>query len=127
MNLKSIPEEAADCRAAFAAMPAAKCALHVHHEQGPVERLEGTPEARISYILDCKPKGEQALRLRLFRPISEPAQDRYDAERKAALDRYDAETQAAWDRYHAEGKPAHDAICQPGCPWDGKTIFGGAK
>ena len=101
MNLKSIDEEAAACRAAWAAEPDAKYGAHIHHE-GPCEALTEPIEARIAFILANKVPRERALRLRLMRPTTEEAFKAYDAARAEA----------------------HRLICSiEGCPFDGKTIF----
>jgi hypothetical protein len=68
LRLKSVEEEAADCRAAFQGVPVGALALHVHHGV-LVEPLIEPAENRIRYILEAKPQDEKALRLRLFRPI----------------------------------------------------------
>src|SRR3990167_777192 len=67
MKLKSIEEEAADCRAAWAANPEVKVAHCLHHEIH-LEPLTDPIENRLAYILTEKPEEEQALRLRCLRP-----------------------------------------------------------
>ena len=99
-ELKSIADEAEDCRAAWAAMPGATRGLHIHHGE-PVDVLRQPITNRIAYILDEKPKAEQALRLRLMRPLTAPALKIYEEARAQA----------------------HAAICVADCPWDGRTIF----
>ena len=165
--LRSIDEEAAACRAAFAAMPEAKYAVHLHHEE-PVESLNEPAENRIRYILEEKPKEERALRLRLFRPVTGPAYAEYqrvrapaEAEyrrvrapayaeyqlvcapawaeyqrvRAAAWAEYQRVCDITWAEYERVRAPAwveyqrvcdtaHAALCVPGCPFDGKSIFG---
>ena len=69
IKLKSIDEEAADCRKAFVNSKIGDLVQHCHHEIG-CEVLIEEAEARIAYILSYKPVPEQALRLRLFRPIA---------------------------------------------------------
>jgi hypothetical protein len=64
--LGTIEEEAAACRAAWAANPA-KWGWHIHHDTLCEERAYPI-EDRIAYILTQKPKAERALRLRLMRP-----------------------------------------------------------
>ena len=130
----SIDEEAAACRAAFAAMPEAKYAVHLHHEE-PVEALNEPAENRIRYILEEKPKEERALRLRLFRPVtataraeyqrvSAPAHAEYQRVSDTAWAEYQRVRDTAWAEYQLVRAPAHAAICVPGCPFDGKSIFG---
>ena len=141
MMLKSIEEEAADCRAAFANVPVGALAWHVHHDV-LVEPLALSAEARISYILNHKPEQEQALRLHLFRPVTGPLPpelDKASAElgkasaewHKASAEWYKA--RAAWGKACAEWGNAcaeWDKACAewhrqqcPDCPWDGQTIF----
>ena len=114
MKLQSIAKEAAACRAAWAAMPDATAGVHIHHEAA-AETLMEPIAARITYILNDKPKEEQALRLRLMRPVTASARDEYVKI-----------TASAWDEYDKVRASAHRAICPtPDCPWDGRSIFGG--
>jgi len=69
LKLNSIKKEAAACRKAFGKFPIGGFTLHCHHEQSG-ETLNDLVEKRITYILSFKQEHEQALRLRLFRPIS---------------------------------------------------------
>ena len=151
MQLKSITEEAADCRAAWADAPKAKIAHCCHHEVH-VEPLTEPAENRIEYILREKPKREQALRLRLFRPWTvrlPKAMQKADADwQKADADRQRA--YADWQKAYADRQKAYadmqkaDADWQkayadwqqtpafikehtklfPDCTWNGKSIFG---
>ena len=73
--LKSIPEERADCIAAFEAHPDARHVWNCHHEV-ICEPLGLEAETRflsfmdrINYIAARKPEKEQALRFRNFRPV----------------------------------------------------------
>jgi len=100
LELKSIEGEAADCRAAWAAVPDAAAGLHIHH-QVAAEALTEPIAVRITYMLTQKPQRERALRLRLMRPLKAPA----------------------WAEYERLCKAAHDVICVEGCPFDGSTIF----
>ena len=68
--IKSIEEELADCRQAFAEHPDAKTVWCCHHEV-LVEELTDPFEARISYILSDKPEEERAVRFRNFRPVKD--------------------------------------------------------
>ena len=70
--IKSIEEELADCRQAFAEHPDAKTVWCCHHEV-LVEELTDPFEARISYILSDKPEEERAVRFRNFRPVKNEA------------------------------------------------------
>ncbi len=149
LTLKSIEEEAAACREAFKGFPVGGYVLHCHHDQ-PVEVLWEDAEHRVTHILTQKPENERALRLRLFRPVSEK-ELKADAERKKAgaepqkadaewkkvvaeLQKADAEwkkADAAWKKASVEWKKAdaalgvliHAHFCVPDCPWNGKTIF----
>ena len=76
LRLKSITREAADCRAAWAAVPEATTGVHIHHVV-VAETLTEPIEKRIAYILAKKPKAEQALRLRVMRPVVVPAWAEY--------------------------------------------------
>ena len=115
MKLGTIAAEAKACRAAWAAMSDATHGVHIHHET-VAEPLTEPIEARIAYILTQKPKAEQALRLRLMRPVT-----------AAALAEYERVTAAAWAEYQRITAAAHAAICPtPDCPWDGTSIFGDA-
>jgi hypothetical protein len=136
--LKSIKEEATDCRAAGKGFKAGTFALHCHHKI-LAEPLTEDAENRIAYIISSKPKHEQALRLRLFRPVPEKKlakRQKADAERQKAYAEWqkaDAERQKAyaeWEKAYAEREKAdaelavliHAKVCKD-CPWDGKTIF----
>jgi len=104
MELGTIHEEAALCRAAWVGRPIGTIAIHCHHEM-EIEPLTETAENRITYILQIKPESEQALRLRLFRPSIIPA--KLDAARakwgaaRAKLDEARAELDAAWAKWDA--------------------------
>jgi hypothetical protein len=127
MELGTIHEEAALCRAAWVGRPIGTIAIHCHHEM-EIEPLTETAENRITYILQIKPESEQALRLRLFRPSIIPAKlDAARAKWGAARAKLDA-ARAKWDAARAERGLPHSAFCTtPDCPWDGKTIFPKAK
>jgi uncharacterized membrane protein YqiK len=108
MKLKSIEEEAADCRKAFKGFPIGGYTLHCHH--GCVgEILTEEAENRITYILTQKPESERALRLRLFRPVFKEKLEA-DAEGQKAY--------AEWQKANAERQKAYaerqkaDAECQ---------------
>ena len=141
-------EEAALCRAAFVGVKVGARVWHCHHMK-VVEKLTERAGNRIDYILTYKPDAEQALRLRLFRPVRHdaavaparkaydaavaparkaydaavaPAQAAYDAAVAAARKAYDAAVAPAQAAYDAAVASAHEREC-PGCPWDGSTIF----
>lgn len=132
-ELKSIDEEAADCRTAWAAAPGATAAVHLHHDVA-ADALLDPIEFRIAYILTKKPEHERALRLRLMRPLTAPARAEYgrvtaqawaeyERVRAQALAEYERVTAPALAEYKRVTKIAHDAICFEGCPFDGSTIF----
>lgn len=147
MKLQSIPAEDRACRAAWAAMPDAVAGAHIHHE-APVELLTEPIENRIAYIRSEKPEAEQALRLRLMRPVSTAAWADYEwavapawadyeriedkawaeYERVKAWAEYERVKAAAWAEYKRFVAVAHAAVCPtPDCPWDGFSIFGGKR
>ena len=68
MNLGTIEEEAAACRAAFAGVGVGALAWCIHHGI-ELEILVEPPEARIEYILTSKVSAERALRLHEMRPV----------------------------------------------------------
>ena len=114
LKLRSIATEAKACQAAWAAMPKATAGVHIHHEY-VAEKLTEPIENRIAYILSDKPQKEQAIRLRLMRPVTAPAWAEYDKVTAAALAEYDKVTAAA-----------HLALCPtPDCPYANGSIFGG--
>jgi hypothetical protein len=97
-------EEAALCRAAWKAHPS-KWGWHIHHEVLAEERVNAI-EDRISYILSGKGVSEQALRLRLLRPV---LNDAAMAESRKAYDAALAEPQKAYYAALAESQKAYDA------------------
>jgi len=108
LELKSIEEEAADCRDALANTQVGDLVWLCHHEV-LMERLYEPAENRINYILSSKSTGEQALRLRCFRPV-DVERLQADAERRKA----DAECRKAYAEYrkaNAECRKAN-AECQ---------------
>lgn len=109
LELKSIEEEAADCRAAWAAAPHAKVA-HCYHHDIHIESLNSPPEGRIQDILENKPIAERALRLRLFRPY--PLDPACADWRKADANQQQSSTFIA-----------KHARLFPDCTLDGKSIF----
>jgi hypothetical protein len=136
IELRSIEEEAAACRAAFEAAPDAEWAWHREHD------VLFDPAAdwadRIEVILTVKPEPERALRLRLFRPTppalaaawaayaSAPLQAVYDAARASGRPAWDeayAPLREAMAAYHVAVAAAHATTCDPDCPWNGWAIF----
>ncbi len=67
-KIKSIEIELTACRKAWAANPTAKLAWCCHHAV-ELEILTEPAKNRINYILSCKSKEEQAIRLHNFRPV----------------------------------------------------------
>ena len=134
IKLKSIKAEAEACKKAWKGMKVGTRAVHCHHET-MTEELTEVATNRINYILAEKPLKEQALRLRLFRPVKGPAWDEYQEVTRPAWKTYeditgqalktyeDIEVQA-WKTYKDIKGPAHKLICkEKNCPWNGKTIF----
>ena len=121
--LKSIQEEAADCRKAFEGVEVGALVLHCHHEY-LAEPLNEPADHRIEYILKHKPEHEQSLRLRLFRPVSQEVINRNADWQKA--DAYRQKSYADWQKAYEDGQKVgaliHFDVCKD-CPWDGKTIF----
>ncbi len=144
LQLGTIEEEAALCRAAWATSKGGELAVHCHHEI-ELESLIGPAEDRIVYILRCKAEDERALRLRLFRPANTELftsemrkayadRQKADADYMAKADADYADWQKAfaywqkaddaWQKAAADSGIAHDRLCsQPDCPWNGHTIF----
>ena len=108
--IKSIEEELADCRQAFAEHPDAKTVWCCHHEV-LVEELTDPFEARISYILSDKPEEERAVRFRNFRPvkneatIARPYKDYKTAVAKA-MEGYNAAIAKPWEDYQTANAKA---------------------
>ena len=88
LKLKSIAEEANACWKAFKNIAIGSNVVHCHHSR-EYETLEEPAENRISYILSNKPKREQALRLRLFRPVKGSALAEYKKVKGPALVEYE--------------------------------------
>jgi hypothetical protein len=118
VTLKSIEEEAADCRAAFAGrdyVPGGPMVLvaHLHHEI-EYEPLTEPIENRIEYILIGKAQHERALRLHVMRPI--PSDFVFSEEMQKA--------DADWQKADADWQHQHSDICHvPDCPWERKDDF----
>ena len=123
MKLKSAEKEAADCLKAFKNFKVGGVVVHCHHEE-PSEKLSEPAKNRINYILKEKPKKEQALRLRLFRPVKGPARAEYENVQVPAWAEYEkVEGQALAEYRKVEGQ-THKLICKTkDCPWNGKSIF----
>lgn len=113
--------------------PAPTYAWHVHHET-LYEPLTEPIEKRIAYVKSNKLTGEQALRLKLMRPVKDQKR-MADAIRKVqeAWQRFDAELTARSDGSEKAFQDVlarnrvilalHAKECEPDCPWDGETIF----
>ena len=110
LKLGTIAEEAAACRKAFEGFEVGGLVMHCHHYL-IAERLREPAKSRISYILNTKDPQERALRLRLFRPVTEEVIER--------LSRKDSQIKEADAKL---GTLIHFRVCK-NCPWDGKTIF----
>ena len=150
MKLKTVGDEAEDCLQAFKDVEVGSLVMHCHHDTF-VETLSGSAVDRIGYIWRFKDKSERALRLRLFRPFPKTTAFAEYPELKnayavwnrtrvavenahAVWDRVSPVTHAAWDKARAAWDKArlewykiceryHAKLCQPGCPWNGITIF----
>jgi len=145
---EEIQREAELCRKAFVGVQVGALVSHCHHEQW-LEWLTEPAENRIQFILANKALGEQAERLRRFRPFDlqkadadlqkayadrqkayADLQKAYADRQKADADRQkaDADRQKAdADLQKADTSPAmlriHAEVC--GCPWGLNTdIFG---
>lgn len=126
LKLKSIAEEANACRKAFKNIAIGSNVVHCHHSR-EYETLEEPAENRISYILSNKPKGEQALRLRLFRPVKGSAWAAWAEYKKVkglALAEFKKVTVPVLAEYEKVKVLAHSLICKTkGCTWNGVNIF----
>ena len=145
LKLKSIAEEEKACRKAFKGVKVGSHVVHCHHSEEQ-ETLNEPVENRINYILSNKPKGEQALRLRLFRPVKSPAWAEYTKVMGLAWAEYEKVTGLALAKYEKVTGPAlaeyekvkglalaeykkvtglaHSLICKTkGCTWNGGNIF----
>ena len=125
--LKSIEEEAADCRAAFVGVAVGIPVWCCHHER-LYEVLADPAENRIAYILSDKPSFERTRRLREFRPVKDtaiyPKVNALDADYKAKLAPLDADYKAKLAALDAELTALHAREC-PDTAWANGSIFGG--
>ena len=101
LKLGSIEHEAELCRRAFKGVKTGAFVLHCHHEI-LAETLTEDAENRIAYILSSKSRREMALRLHLFRPVSEVRLKKF---KKVYADQEKAE--AVWRKAEAERKKAY--------------------
>ena len=127
IKIKSVETELAACRKAWVEAPDAKLAWCCHHAV-ELETLTEPAENRIAYILSCKRKEEQAIRLHNFRParINLP-----EAIEKARAEYYKA--RAEWDKagaewnkvieYHKSELSALHNQDWPDNTWNGENIF----
>src|SRR5208282_6698648 len=113
LQLGSIADEAAACRKAFARIKTGAWVVHCHHET-LFEKLTESAENRIAYILSSKPEHEQALRLRLFRPIPQtvgkrcaPLDADYEAKRVPLYADYQALCAPLYADYAAKRVPLY--------------------
>lgn len=123
LELGSIKKEAAACSKAFKGSKVGDWAVHVHHGAGCVEQLAEPPGRRIAYILSDKPLAEQALRLRLFRPVKEKKARDCLAKLDMLTTKYYAKLDTLTADYNAKRALLHLQVCVKGCPWDGETLF----
>ena len=151
IKIKSVETELAACRKAWVEAPDAKLAWCCHHAV-ELETLTEPAENRIAYILSCKRKEEQAIRLHNFRPARinlpeaiEKARAEYYKVR-AEFDKACAEwnkacaeldkARAEWDKagaewnkvieYHKSELSALHNQDWPDNTWNGENIFGEA-
>ena len=125
----SIKSELAACRAAFAAYEAehgepARYAHGLHHELA-FEEITEPIENRITYILDYKPRKEQARRFSQLRPVTAAAWAEYDKVTAPALAEYEKVTAAAWAEYEKVTAAAHPLACPipDTCTWNGGSYL----
>lgn len=128
MQLKSVKEEAADCRAAFKGSHIGDVAFHIHHRILG-EHLDEPAANRIAYIIKYKPAEEQPVRLRCFRPIP---QSKLPVKIKKAIEAYRNAKAASNARYCAGEsinallrvwlQTNHSRLCHKDCPWNGTEI-----
>ncbi len=101
-ELGTIEQEAADCRKAFEGVAVGAPVWCCHHER-LAERLEEPAENRIRFILSHKLVGEQARRLREFRPMLDASKYAdYEAKRAALYADYKAKCAALYADYEAK-------------------------
>ena len=140
LRLGSIADEASACRKAFEHVEIGTWVLHCHHEM-LFETLTEPAKNRIAFILSSKPEHEQALRLRLFRPLPQTVGEElaplvadynaklaslyadYKAKRAPLYADYEAKRAPLLADYRAKCALLHRKNCIVGCPWDGITIF----
>ena len=118
-ELGTIGEEAVACREAFKGVEVGSPVWLCHHETF-IELLEEPVENRINYILMSKPPGEQARRLREFRPVLGSLPDELNKAR-AELDKARAEcdkADAEWDKAYAEWDRAYAELDKARAEWD---------
>jgi hypothetical protein len=123
LKLGTIAQEAKACRKAFKDIEMGALVRHCHHEI-LCETLTEPAENRIAYILSGKPENEQALRLRLFRPIvcshAWPVRlQKADADWEKA----DADWEKAYYAFSVQYAASPHAKDCPDCTWNGRTIF----
>ena len=121
--LKSIPEERADCIAAFEAHPDARHVWNCHHEV-ICEPLGLEAETRflsfmdrINYIAARKPEKEQALRFRNFRPVLKE-----EEKFQALFAAYTKVVEEISRRWNATIKPAYATLEAAILPLNAKFI-----
>ena len=141
MKLGTIKEEAAACRRAFKGVEIGSLVWLCNHEI-LIEPLSEPARHRINYILMSKPLGEQARRLREFRPVLGSLPDEFNRayaefnradakwnKARAERNKADAKWNKAYikrNRVYTKLKPALIALHLSECPnttWNGKSIF----
>ena len=97
---------------------------HVHHDK-LIEPLTEPASIRADYIRTHKSKDEVKLRLQLFKPASNEANQawaEYEKVKRPALAEYEKVKRTAWAEYEKTIEKLHKKEC-PNCPWNGVTIF----
>lgn len=126
--LQTVEQEAAACRAAWAAAPDATLAHGLHYGQHYEELFEPA-ENRIAYILTHKPEVQRPICLRYFRPCDEPMSAQWRAARTKWWTAGGVWAIGAdWHDVYRQFIDAPEVIAEhdrlfPGCPWDGYTFF----
>ena len=153
--LKSIEEEATDCRARCAGSPIGT-RFHLLHHGVHFEFLTAPAEERIQVILTEKPEWQRAARLRHMGPWTGPvpatvreawdrcieAMDRHIQRWVRYRETEARDREAFWDHYSEardcfnKARAAWEATPEfaeqhaklfPDCPWDGETMFPGVQ
>ena len=107
-ELKSIEEELADCKKAFARVKVGSLVWCCHHEM-LIEQLEEPAINRINYIMGSKSEHERSRRLREFRPCK----DKRIAPAYAEYEKVRAPAKAEYEKVCAPAKAEYEKVCAP--------------